>query len=520
MAFHLSRRAALVGVTAALAGSSRAQPALPASPIALNIIDVAGNLQLTKPALERFRTENPRLVSRITYSQAPSPELPAKLRAQQDANRVDIDLVLTGPGALSDGVVQGLWTQLLPDFAAALPDLDAVFHPNARMMQQNFGKGQGIAVVYTPSGPLFEYAPDRVRDVPRTAADLLGWARAHPNRFFYARPYNSGPGWTFLQGLPYILGDADPKDPVRGWDKTWAYLSALNETIDYYPSGTGAMMKELGDGSRDMVVSTCGWDINPRVLGTVPKEVAVFMLEGTHWVPDTQFMCIPKGIAGERVAVLLRLMSFMLEPAQQAGTFDRGYFYPGPVVANVTLNAASAESRQVIAEFGRRSTTAGSRTCRPKRRLRRTAWFRHSGDGTSRSAPSARSSRDAALRRGWPRPPPHLRPVAGLIEAGLDCAGYWPKTTDPRVLEGFREALPAPARGLQPAGAAGRPIRLRSSSPPPSRATAPPSRSDAMRFGKDVLMDKPGVTTPRSSGVERTSPKPGASFPSASPNDS
>jgi len=353
LAFHLPRRTALVGAAAVLAGPVQAQPTLPASPLALHVIDVAGNLQLTRPGIERFRAENPRLVSRIAYSQAPSPELPAKLRAQQQANRVDIDLVLTGPGALSDGVVQGLWTPLLPASSAALPDLDAVFHPNARMMQQNFGRGQGIAVAYTPSGPLFEYAPGRVRDVPKTAPDLLGWARAHPNRFFYARPYNSGPGWTFLQGLPYILGDANPKDPIRGWDKTWAFLAALGETIDYYPSGTGAMMKELGDGSRDMVVSTCGWDINPRALGTVPKEVEVFMLEGTHWVPDTQFMCIPKGIAPERVAVLLRLMSFMLEPAQQAGTFDRGYFYPGPVTAGVTLDAAPAESRQVIAEFGR-----------------------------------------------------------------------------------------------------------------------------------------------------------------------
>ncbi len=286
-----TRRAALAGTAALLA-----QPGLAQAPVALSIIDVAGNLQLTKPGIERFRVENPGLVSRIVYGQAPSPELPGKLKAQQQAGRVDIDLVLTGPGGLSDGVVQGLWTQVLPDHAEALPDLERLFHPGAWMMQQNFGKGQGIAVAYSPSGPLFEYAPERVPAPPRTAADLLGWARAHPNRFFYARPYNSGPGWTFLQGLPYLMGDADPKDPMRGWDKSWAFLDALGDTIDYYPSGTAAMMKELGDGTRDMVVSTCGWDINPRVLGIVPKEAAVFMLEGTHWVPDTQFMCIPKGV--------------------------------------------------------------------------------------------------------------------------------------------------------------------------------------------------------------------------------
>lgn len=346
----LSRRTAIIAGAGTLAFAIRghAQPA----PVALSIVDVAGNLQLTKAGLERFRTENPGLVSRITYTQAPSPELPGKLKAQQEAGRLDIDLVLTGPGALSDGVTQGLWEEILPKHAAALPHLEVIFTPGAKMMQDNFGRGQGIAVAYSPSGPLFEYMPDRVKDVPKTAADLLAWVRAQPNRFTYARPYNSGPGWTWLQGLPYLLGDADPKDPLKGWDKSWAYLQALGEHIDYYPTGTTATMKELAEETRDIIVSTCGWDINPRVLGIVPKEAGVFMLDGTHWLPDTQFMCIPKGVSAEKLAVLLKLMAFMLEPTQQAETYDRGYFYPGPVTA-VTLSQAPAESQRLLREFGR-----------------------------------------------------------------------------------------------------------------------------------------------------------------------
>ena len=43
-------------------------------------------------------------------------------------------------------------------------------------------------------------------------------------------------------GLPYILGDSNPKDPAKGWDKTWAYLKALGENIEYYPAGTGATL--------------------------------------------------------------------------------------------------------------------------------------------------------------------------------------------------------------------------------------------------------------------------------------
>ena len=52
---------------------------------------------------------------------------------------MDIDLVLTGPGALSDGITQGLWEDLLPKHAAApLPTLDEIFIPGAKMMQENF----------------------------------------------------------------------------------------------------------------------------------------------------------------------------------------------------------------------------------------------------------------------------------------------------------------------------------------------------------------------------------------------
>jgi putative spermidine/putrescine transport system substrate-binding protein len=354
---EITRRGVLHGA-AGLAALSAA-PALaqglplPSSPVALNIIDVAGNLQLTQTSIERFAKENPKLISRLNFSRAPSPELPAKLKAQQQANRVDLDLVLTGPGAMSDGIQQGLWIDVWKAYPGQLPKAEEVYHEQALMMQRNFGQNEGVAVVYSPSGPLFEYAADRLKTVPKTAAELLAYVKANPKRFTYARPLNSGPGWTFLQGMPYILGDTDPSDPIKGWDKTWAYLKELGTGVDYYPGGTAATMKELGEGTRDVIVSTLGWDINPRVLGIVPKEAEVFVLENTHWIPDTQFMCIPKGVPEAKVAVILALMSFMLKPEPQAATYDKGYFYPGPAVKGVTLAMAPQESRDILKEFGR-----------------------------------------------------------------------------------------------------------------------------------------------------------------------
>ena len=236
--------------------------------------------------------------------------------------------------------------------AGALPKLDEIYLEGAAKMQA-LAQDQGVVVTYYPSGPLLEYMPERVKKAPTTAEELLAYTRENKNRFLYARPANSGPGRTFMMGLPYILGDSNPKDPMKGWDKTWAYLKALGENIEYYPSGTGATMKELGEGSRDMIASTTGWDINPRVLGTVPKEAKITTLKGFHWVTDAHYMCIPKGVPNEKLAVLLDLMNFLLTKEQQAYTYDEGYFYPGPAVKGVTLEMAPEESQKAIKEFGR-----------------------------------------------------------------------------------------------------------------------------------------------------------------------
>jgi predicted dehydrogenase len=81
----------------------------------------------------------------------------------------------------------------------------------------------------------------------------------------------------------------------------------------------------------------------------------------------------------------------------------------------------------------------------------------------------------------------------GLLEAGQACVGYNPDTTDPRVLTGFQKRFPhVPA------------VDRDKLLDDPSidfivLSAVPRDRADiaiaAMRRGKDVLCDKPGVTT-------------------------
>src|SRR5690606_35498082 len=83
--------------------------------------------------------------------------------------------------------------------------------------------------------------------------------------------------------------------------------------------------------------------------------------------------------------------------------------------------------------------------------------------------------------------------IEELLRAGAVCAGYWTQTSDPKVLEGVRERFPAlsefddRAALLEDAS-----IDLIVTAAIPSERAA--IAVEAMRHGKDVLTDKPGIT--------------------------
>jgi len=315
-------------------------------PVKISIIDVAGNLQLSQPALDAFKAAHPEIVTDIETIKATAPELPSKLKAQITAKNVETTLVFTGFDGLASGIEQGVLEQLMPTYKDLFPGLEENYLPGAKQAF-DVAKGYGITYVYCPGGPMLTYNPDKVKNVPKTPAELLEWAKANPGKFMYARPANSGPGRTFLQGLPYILGDKDPKDP-KTWDKTWAFLKELDQYIDYYPSGTGITFKELGEGTRDIIASHLGWDMNQRILGTIPAHFQGAFFENSTWITDAHYMVMPKGLNDDQKAATLALMQWLMKPEMQAITYDSGYFYPGPAIKNVPIEMAPKESQEKV----------------------------------------------------------------------------------------------------------------------------------------------------------------------------
>lgn len=327
-------------------------PDKPKAAVTLNILDIGGNLQLTKGMIENFIKANPDIVKNVTYTAAPTPSMAGKLQAEQQGGNSTTSLVLGGTDGLSAGIQKNLFAKVLPEFDDRLPGLtDNYLKPAAAM--QELSKGYGVELVYYPSGPLLEYNPAKVSTPPTSPEELLAYAKSHKGKVQYANPANSGPGRTWLMGLPYLLGDTDPKDPDKGWDKTWAYLKELGKYIANYPTGTTDTMKNLAAGTSDIVLSTTGWDINPRALGTVPAKMKISAMTGMHWVSDAQYAMVPKGVSADVKAADLALIKWMLKPDQQAIAYDDGYFYPGPAVKGVTLDMAPQKSQDTIAKFGR-----------------------------------------------------------------------------------------------------------------------------------------------------------------------
>ena len=358
----LSRRKFLIGAGAAagaavwaprmqVVADAAALPPMPVRPLNLTIIDVAGQLQLTKAIIEDYAKAHPQYVGRVDYQTATAPELPAKIKAQQQANQVQIDMVLTGSDALSAGVVQGIWQTLLPDYQEKFPNIIGNYQqPKA----QGLAQGYGILDVFGNYGPTFTYNPAKLPSPPKTPDDLLQWARSNPGQLIYARPANSGPGRSLMMGLPYLLGEADPRDP-KTWTKVWPYYEELGKYVQYYPTGTAGTFQELGQGARTIAASTMGWDLNVRLLGVVPKNFGAFTFAAEHLVADTQYVCVPKGIAPEMLGLVLDLTAWILRPEQQAKVYDNAYFYPGPAVKGVALSMAPKESQDAIGPVRRPS---------------------------------------------------------------------------------------------------------------------------------------------------------------------
>src|SRR2546426_807683 len=265
--------AALVVLVASVIALAPSTPPSAQGPITLSVIDVSGDLSSTRVIIENYQKANPQKIKAVNFQRAPAPELPAKIKAQQDAGRVDVNLLLVGQDAGSVLASNGQLVKLFPQYDSLFPRDDL-----SEAGQGLHAEREGFLLpsVVSNGGPVFIYNPSKVKQPPKSTDELKAWVKANPGKFMYARPANSGPGRSILCGLPFILGDKKPTDPLGGWDKTWAFLREIGEYVEYYPTGTAITLKEVAGGTRWIIPRILEGDKTPRAQGTLPPESEIF----------------------------------------------------------------------------------------------------------------------------------------------------------------------------------------------------------------------------------------------------
>jgi hypothetical protein len=143
----LAAPAMAVGFSVLSLGTTRAEP------ITLSIIDTGGDLASTEVIIRNYVKANPDKVKDIKIQRAPAPELPAKIKAQQDAGRLDINLVLTGQDggsllALNKQIIQ------IPNYKTEFP---REILTDAGKALYDEGGGYLIPSVGIAGGPVFIY---------------------------------------------------------------------------------------------------------------------------------------------------------------------------------------------------------------------------------------------------------------------------------------------------------------------------------------------------------------------------
>ncbi len=351
----------VAGLTVAACGSPESSTgpteqaggaALPDEPVTLDVLDVGGILNFTRPLFEECQQRNSDVIAKLNFTEAPSTEAVSQIRAQQAASKVNVDLVLSGTDAIGAGQVEDVWVPLLPQAEDTLTQT-ASYSPAAKDAVEIVG-GQAAVLATELTGPLLLFNPETVSDPPTSAAELLEWAKANPKRFTYAQPPLSGPGRDFLMGLPYILDDADPTDPEKGWDKTWGYLAELDKYVAPYPSSTGESVEGVGQGAYDMIALTAGWDILSRTDGVAPLDFQIGTLDNFTWIAAGHYAAVPKGTEEGHLGAALKLVDCVLADDVQLSMFETyGAAVPGPAIDGITLSDTPPAVQQEVAKFSR-----------------------------------------------------------------------------------------------------------------------------------------------------------------------
>jgi putative spermidine/putrescine transport system substrate-binding protein len=248
------------------------------------------------------------------------PWITTDLREEVEAGSPSAEAVLTNTAGHALGAARDLWREVPAAWRAAnTPTLTEA----GQMVQARLGP-TGLVLGSLPGGPVLLHRRSVLARAPRTAAELMDYARQNPGRFQYTRPGQSRFGQAFVTGMPHLLKDPDPSDPRRGWTNTWPYLAELGRHVAYYPSSGQAAAEEFLDGGVDLAPVLLGSYLLGTGQGMLSPDIVCTLFDEAPLLPHSMILALPRGVPAERMSLAEPLAAFLRRPDMQRRVFGRG----------------------------------------------------------------------------------------------------------------------------------------------------------------------------------------------------
>lgn len=277
----------------------------------------------------------------------------ARVLAEKTADRIEggsVDLIwINGENfsaMKSAGLLYGPFAESLPYYryvdVAGKPTVRSDFTVPVDGMESPWGMAQIV----------FIHDTARLKEPPRSMAELLAWAESNPGRFTYpALPDFIGS--TFLKQALYELA-ADPvvlQQPATDenfpvvTEPLWTWVDRLHPHLwrggKSFPQNAQMQRQLLDDGEIDITLSFNPGEASSDIAqGLLPETVRSYVLEGGT-IGNTHFLAIPFNASAKEAAMVTA--DFLLSPEAQLRKQDPAVWGDPTVLAMDKLEPADRE---------------------------------------------------------------------------------------------------------------------------------------------------------------------------------
>jgi putative spermidine/putrescine transport system substrate-binding protein len=262
---------------------------------------------------------------------------------------------------------------LYKDWAQRIPNAKLVDWENPAI---NLDFGNPVDNQESPwASAQFQFIYDSARtnedELPRSYADLKGWACANPGRFTYIAPGPGGfLGTRFTKGALYeVSGDAQQwlNFDQALWDQhspaLWAYFNELKPCLwregETYPKDESELVNLFANNEVDFSMTNDITGAGRWIAdGRMPETARAFVFDN-YMIGDFNYVAIPLNAPNKAAALVLA--NLLLEPEFQAAQilpengFGLGYAID---VTRVTDSAALSALETAASQLGEAATPA------------------------------------------------------------------------------------------------------------------------------------------------------------------